>query len=1315
MRLLAVAGLCNAYPRDFSHFLSALANAWQLTLRPRKAALRELPMDQLRNWTMNRVRVAASLPPISSAFLHRATWVGVWPVLLAAWLVVGAAMQPHADAITITMEYTDEGDPVPHDENPSWDADGMILKRHFDAAKAIWEALLPGPGNYEFDFHWDDDISGLGLTTDLGAFDVFVEINPTANWYIDPTPMDNKEFTVATAQTLYGELTGLQQSNYFPGTPPPNALEVGYWGTGIATFANTVGQPAVNASTGVDLLSTIVHEMGHVLGIGAEVGSEPGDYNILPQHVGGGVDVLVAEGDGGHLAGMGEVQFLMCENCGAVGRRRFPTATDVLVIAEDQGITDVNLQRVGRISSGLWSESNAWIGADVPNFPQDAYITHGATVTLDVNASVNDLRVANGSTLAVGEKALNLGGNLNIASGSTVSVGTGGTISANNIFRGSNDITTAAGSLVWFNSYSGGGGPTANFNGSIRIGNNGNTAPPTTFNPSTITTWTIAEELAIDSGNGNISMVIDGGANFTSASGRVGPANGVGLAPLVTIDGATASWDVDGPLAIPLGNVTVTNGGYLEANSATIGSTIGRSTVVVQVSGSLVHVSGNLEVGPAALVGDGQGNLTLRADASVGVDGNLNIHGTSTRTSEVSVQTNANLEVDGAINVGPYGLLTYRDLTFGYSGIIGSKTTNNLGGGDNPTGSQIGGITRFAGNSIANRNVAPGTSQFTNHPGTTVFGGAGSTEFRDSASAGSAAFHNLPGGTVSRYSGTTRFFDFATAANGQFFNQPGRWTIPPTVEFNGDSTGGNGTFVNLPGVLGVSQGGAFVFNDRAKAGTGTYATQGEAGYIEFNDFSSAENGTFTTVDAISSGNSRITFYDDSKAGTANFDMRAGSVLNFITRSSAEDATIRLRANSVAGFGGEYNVPYLPTVTAGTADIIVEGMNVAGRWGGHVGFSTWSTAGNAVINVHGGSVANAAGGTASFDYQGSAGQATLITHGGAAGAEGGQIYFRRGGNGPGATIINNTGGYVDFGGNISYEGTDIGSIQGGGTFALNGSELRTGSLNTSTTVTGPIIDAIGTNPNGKLTKVGTGTLTLAGANTHTGATTINGGAVNVAGSLAGAAVVNNGGTLLGSGSIGGTVTVNAGGVLAPGNSPGTLTIGGLTMNAGATLNFELGDPLRDHIVITGNGNVALAGLLNVSFIAGFIPTPGQSFPLFEGAIGASTGAFDDFNAPTVNGLTVDLVQNGASLLLQVGGATRPGDFNSDDSVDAADYVVWRKGLGTIYTQADYNIWRAHFGANTGAGASVNAPVPEPATLVLLLIGMAALRARRRLER
>ena len=60
---------------------------------------------------------------------------------------------------------------------------------------------------------------------------------------------------------------------------------------------------------------------------------------------------------------------------------------------------------------------------------------------------------------------------------------------------------------------------------------------------------------------------------------------------------------------------------------------------------------------------------------------------------------------------------------------------------------------------------------------------------------------------------------------------------------------------------------------------------------------------------------------------------------------------------------------------------------------------------------------------------------------------------------------------------------------------------------------------------------------------------------------------------------------------------------------------------------------------------------------------------------------------------------PGDFNFDGDVDAADYVVWRKTDGT---QAEYDTWRTHFGEMSVRRAGANATVPEPATLVMLIV-------------
>ena len=74
----------------------------------------------------------------------------------------------------------------------------------------------------------------------------------------------------------------------------------------------------------------------------------------------------------------------------------------------------------------------------------------------------------------------------------------------------------------------------------------------------------------------------------------------------------------------------------------------------------------------------------------------------------------------------------------------------------------------------------------------------------------------------------------------------------------------------------------------------------------------------------------------------------------------------------------------------------------------------------------------------------------------------------------------------------------------------------------------------------------------------------------------------------------------------------------------------------------------------------------------------------------------------------------GDYNGDGMVDAADYVVWRNGLGTVYAQEDYNNWRAHFGQSLNNDSLLNGAVPEPAAsfTITIVSAVALLLSRRR---
>jgi len=109
----------------------------------------------------------------------------------------------------------------------------------------------------------------------------------------------------------------------------------------------------------------------------------------------------------------------------------------------------------------------------------------------------------------------------------------------------------------------------------------------------------------------------------------------------------------------------------------------------------------------------------------------------------------------------------------------------------------------------------------------------------------------------------------------------------------------------------------------------------------------------------------------------------------------------------------------------------------------------------------------------------------------------------------------------------------------------------------------------------LVKTGTGTLTLSGANTYTGPTTVNQGRLAVNGSIVSGVTVNNGGMLGGTGQIG-ALTVGTGGIYAPGNSIGTQTVNGaFTLGAGAIYEVEANAAGQSDKVIV-NGAVNLTG-------------------------------------------------------------------------------------------------------------------------------------------
>jgi autotransporter-associated beta strand protein len=151
----------------------------------------------------------------------------------------------------------------------------------------------------------------------------------------------------------------------------------------------------------------------------------------------------------------------------------------------------------------------------------------------------------------------------------------------------------------------------------------------------------------------------------------------------------------------------------------------------------------------------------------------------------------------------------------------------------------------------------------------------------------------------------------------------------------------------------------------------------------------------------------------------------------------------------------------------------------------------------------------------------------------------------------------------------------GSIAGNGRFDLNGAELTVGGNNLSTAVTG-VLAGDGSLTGTSLIKVGTGTLTLAGINTYTGATIVDDGALVVNGSIAAssAVTVNNGGILGGGGTVSST-TVNAGGTLAAGNGTANSSLsvaGSLALQSGALYMVQINPATSSFANVSGTATL-----------------------------------------------------------------------------------------------------------------------------------------------
>jgi autotransporter-associated beta strand protein len=204
--------------------------------------------------------------------------------------------------------------------------------------------------------------------------------------------------------------------------------------------------------------------------------------------------------------------------------------------------------------------------------------------------------------------------------------------------------------------------------------------------------------------------------------------------------------------------------------------------------------------------------------------------------------------------------------------------------------------------------------------------------------------------------------------------------------------------------------------------------------------------------------------------------------------------------------------------------------------------------------------------------------------------------------------------------------ELGSLTGGVGTVVSGASTSTalttyvvGRLNTDSTFNGRIIDDAVWGESALL-KIGSGSFTLTGTNTYSGATVVSNGVLRVDGWLGTGAVRVAGGTLAGRGIVRGPVTVQSGGTLEPGSGGvGRLTVSNsVTMQAGSVLRMKANRTAQTNDSLVASGGISLGGALVVTNLGGTF-LAGDALHILPGT--SLTGAFTTLTLPPLaSGLT-----------------------------------------------------------------------------------------------
>ena len=522
---------------------------------------------------------------------------------------------------------------------------------------------------------------------------------------------------------------------------------------------------------------------------------------------------------------------------------------------------------------------------------------------------------------------------------------------------------------------------------------------------------------------------------------------------------------------------------------------------------------------------------------------------------------------------------------------------------------------------------------------------------------------------------------------------------------------GTGTLYQTGGTINYGQSSAaqnlFVIGSWP-SGVGTYTISGGnlnvysgSGYDGGNGFAVGDNGI--GVWNVWGGTAQLRNLAVGKAvgsvGTVN--QTNGAVNVGVAIGQTDETRMGGATSADANAVGTYNLSGGTFTNAGNYQVGAYGTGTNNVSGGILAVGTWPSIGRfagglGVVNVTGGLFIQTGTANSLIVGEGGTGQVNI---GGSGTVDAQAVVFGNTATGNGTINLDN--GTLLTG--------SVSKSSGGGTFNFNGGTLRFrksasmgagiasyvkpggARIDTSTysvTVIPSLLDA-----GGGLTKLGAGSLTLSGSNSFSGGTVVSAGTLNVSGSLSSGCQVNAGAVLTGAGGVAGNVTVD--GSLQPGdpavNAPGTLTLGSLAMDTGATLQVRLANTTNSALTwvdslgvgqgLTLNSNAVLLTPLGTNLVPGV-------YRLISYA-GPKTGSLGAVIHKTRYDLTLDESATNQINLVVNGGAGTDLSWRGTSSAvwDVAASTNWLNisaALPDVFLQLD----RVVFGDTSGVPTTVS---------------------------